>query len=338
MSELHKKSIVAIGHDHTMIGVMTRREQGEQAVFSNHVAPLIRYGGVDVLGLVVGGDRPRPEKGGGHPWWDTHALIDALWQEAEESSDTFAICQNGSDIDRTTAAGQLAVLLMLEGGRPITEGPGEDPLVNLRTLYRLGVRGVQFLGSGWNALVNATPEAEMSEGLSQLGVDVVREMNRLGMVIDLAHVPDDDSLFWDIVEISEAPLIASHHSVRKVNEIPGALGDEGIKAIAGKGGVVGITFSSKQLNTTVEHATLSDLLRHIDHIAALVGTDYIGLGPDFGELRHVGLDSQSYYIEGVHDLARIPRVTESLLKTGYSDIDVRKILGQNFLRVYQQVV
>jgi hypothetical protein len=101
LPELHRKSVVVIGHDHAMIGVMTRREQGERAVFSNNVAPLIREGGVSVLGLVVGGDRPRPEKGGGHPWWDSLALIDTLWQEAEESCDTFAICLNGRDIDRT---------------------------------------------------------------------------------------------------------------------------------------------------------------------------------------------------------------------------------------------
>lgn len=329
---------MVIGHDHAMIGVMTRREQGERAVFSNNVAPLIREGGVNVLGLVVGGDRPRPEKGGCHPWWDSLALIDALRQEAEESCDTFAICLNGRDIDRTMAEGKFAVLMMMEGGKPIAEGPGAVSLVSLRTLYRLGVRGVQFLGSGWNALVDATTEAEMSQGLSQFGKDVVREMNRLGMMIDLAHVSDDDPMFWDIIERSEAPLIASHHYVRRVNEIPGALGDEGIKAIADKGGVVGITFASKQVNTAVEQATVTDLLRHIDHIAALVGTDYVGLGPDLGELRYVGLDSQSYYIEGVHDLAQIPRVTEALLKTGYSDTDVGKILGQNLLRVYQQVV
>jgi membrane dipeptidase len=196
---------------------------------------------------------------------------------------------------------------------------------------------VQLLGSGWNALIDAASKDEKSQGLSQIGKDVIREMNRLGMLIDLAHVSGDDPLFWDILETSNAPPIASHHSVQGVNKLPGSLSDEGIKAIAEKGGVVGITFASNQVNPAVEQATVADLIRHIDHISALVGTEYIGLGPDFGELRHVGLDSQSYYIEGIHNLAQMPRVAESLLKTGYTDTDVGKILGQNFLRVYGQV-
>lgn len=321
-----------------MIDVMVRREHGEQAVLSSIIAPQIQKGGINVLGLVVGGDRPRPEKGGGHPWWDSLALIDALWQEAEESNNTFAICLNRKDIDQTIAEGKFAVLMMMEGGKPVAEGPAADSLDTLRTLHRLGIRSIQFLGNSWNALIDAASKDEISQGLSQFGKHVVREMNRLGMIIDLAHVSDDDPLFWDILETTKAPLIASHQCVGRVNKITGSLSDQGIKAIAGKEGVIGITLASKQVNMAVEQATVTDLIRHIDHIAALVGTDAIGLGPDFGELSHLGLDPQRYYIEGIHGLAQIPLVTEVLFKSAYTDSDVRKILGYNFLRVFQQVL
>jgi membrane dipeptidase len=336
--ELHRQALVVVGHDHTMIGTMARRERGERAVFANYHAPLAREGGVDVIGLVIGGDRPRPAKGGGHPWWDSLSLIDAVWQEAEQSCDTLVICLNCSDIDRAAAEGKVAVLMTMEGGRPVAEGPGAKSMVNLRTLYRLGLRGLQLLGQGWNPLVDAAEGAEVSEGLTSFGKAVVREMNRLGMVIDVAHISDDDPLFWDVIEASEDPVIDSHDCVRGANDVPHNLSDEGIKAIAEKGGVIGVHFMSQRVSAAVDQATVDDLVGHIDHIAALVGIDHVGLGPDLAELELVGLDPGSYYIEGVQSLAHLPRVTEVLVRRGYSDEEVRKVLGENFLRVYGHVM
>ncbi len=193
--ELHEQTVVVVGHDHTMIGVSAWREEGKGRAFSERYAPLIRKGGVDVLTLVVGGDRPRPAKGGGHPWWDSLALIDGLWDEANESQDTLTACLNCDDIDQAVAEGKVAVLMALEGGRPVTEGPSARSLVNLRVLHRLGIRVLQFVGGGWNPLIDTAEDAQVSNGLSEFGRDVIREMNRLGMVIDVAHLTDDDPLF-----------------------------------------------------------------------------------------------------------------------------------------------
>lgn len=336
--ELHAKAVVVIGHDHTMIGVTARREQGERRAFSERYVPLIRKGGVDVITLVVGGDRPRPAKGGGHPWWDSLALIDGLWDEANESQDTLMVCLNCGDIDQAVAEGKVAVLMAMEGGRPVTEGPGARSLVNLRVLHRLGIRVLQLVGRGWNPLIDAAVDAEVSEGLSEFGRDVIREVNRLGMVIDVAHLTEADPLFWDVIETSEDPIIASHHSTRGANDIPSALGDEGIKAIAEKDGVIGIHFASEWVNAGVGQATVGDLIRHIDHIVKLVGVEHVGLGPDFAELEWLGMKSSEYYIAGVDSLAQVFQVTEALVESGYSDKEVKKILGENFIRVYRQVI
>ena len=157
--ELHSQATVVVGHDHTTLGIAARRERGERVVFSNHYAPLICQGGVNVIGLVVGGDRPSPMSEDHSPWWGSLSLIDMLWQEAEESSDTIRICLNNRDIDTTIAEGKIALLMTVEGARPFSQSFQSESLVPLRTLYRLGIRGIQLIGGDWNPLVDAPDDA-----------------------------------------------------------------------------------------------------------------------------------------------------------------------------------
>jgi membrane dipeptidase len=335
---LHEQSTVVVVHDHTMFSLAARRSRGERAVFSIYCAPRIRRGGVDVLGLVVGGDIPLLGIEPLDPWWGSLAALDMLWQEAEESSDTLKICLSCQDIDVAVATGRIAALVTMEGGLPVGERSNEGSLVNLRTLYRLGLRSLQFLGQSWNRLTDAAGEDRRSKGLTRFGVDVVREMNRLGMVIDMAHVPDPDPLFWDVMETSRDPIIDSHRCVRGANDIPRNISDERIKAIAETGGLIGIQFFSSTLaSETADRATVADVVRHIDHVVEVAGVDYVGLGPDFleSELMDRG---PGFYAEGIDDITKLPLVTEALVARGYSDEDVRKILGENILRVYRRVV
>jgi RimJ/RimL family protein N-acetyltransferase len=145
------------------------------------------------------------------------------------------------------AGNKVAVLATMEGALALGEGPCPESLVNLRALYRLGLRSLQFVGQGWNCLTDASGDEWPSKGLTPLGKDVVREMNRLGMVIDMAHVPDPDPLFWDVIEIGQDPIVDSHRCVRGANDIPRNITDERIKAIAETGGVVGLQFFSSTL-------------------------------------------------------------------------------------------
>jgi membrane dipeptidase len=279
---LHQQADVVAAHDHTMYGLAARRNLGERAVFTSSYAPLFHQGGVNVVGLVAGGDPPLLGIGTGDPWWGSLSLLDMLWQEANESCDTLAVCLTCQDIDRVVAEGKIAALATMEGGLALGVGPSLDPLVNLRTLHRLGLRGLQLVGQGWNCLTDASGDEWSSRGLTQLGKDVVREMNSLGMVIDMAHVPDPDPLFWDVVEISADPIIDSHRCVRGANDIARNISDERIEAIADKGGVVGLQFFSSTLASGMaDRADVKDLMRHIDHIVKVAGVDYVGLGPDF---------------------------------------------------------
>jgi membrane dipeptidase len=341
--DLHEQTTVVVAHDHTMFGLAAQRIQGERAVFTNQYAPQIHKGGVDVIGLVIGGDRPRLGNGPVDPWWGSVALLDMLWQEAEESSDTLKICLSYQDIDAAAAEGKIAALLTMEGALPVQEGPFPESLVNLRMLYRLGLRSLQFLGQGWNRIFDAPASAwtgsgqTRSEGLTPFGVDVVREMNRLGMVIDLAHLPDPDPAFWDVLETSQDPIIDSHSNVRGAYDVPRNLSDERIRAIAQNNGVIGLNLTSFWVSGETERATVDDLVRHVDHIAELVGVDHVGLGPDFVKVEVVGL-GPVHYIEGIEDVSKLPLVTEALVARGYCHEDIRKILGENFLRVFRRVI
>jgi membrane dipeptidase len=333
--QLREQAAVVVGHDHTMTGIAARRRRGERAVFSRHYAALFRKGGVNLVGLVVGGDFAHSVTGVSDPWWSSLFLVDMLWQEAEESRDTLAVCLNCQDIDAAIAERKIGVLVMMEGAKPVVEGPVAESLTNLRMLYRLGLRGLQFFGNGWNRLASEPGETGICKGLSPLGIEVVREMNRLGMVIDLAHISDPTPLFWDIIERSEDPIIDSHHNVRAANNVQDSLDDEQIRAIAQKGGVIGLLFTSQWINKAVARATVDDLIRHIDHIVELVGIDHVGIGPDLVDRDVKGLGPDYFILDSIEQL---DRMSDGLAKHGYSDADIYKVLGENFLRIYRQVI
>jgi membrane dipeptidase len=335
---VHERATVVIAHDHTMYGLAARRSRGERAIFTNTYAPLMRKGGVNVIGLVIGGDPPLLGIESADPWWGSLTLLDMLWREAEESCDTLAICLNGQDIDEALAGRKIAVLATMEGGLALGAGPHPASLVPLRALYRLGLRSLQFVGQSWNDLTDASGEAWSSKGLTPFGKDVVREMNCLGMVIDVAHLPDPDPLFWDVIECSQDPIIDSHRCVRGATDIPRNISDERIVAIAETGGVVGLQFFSSTLaGEAADRACVDDVVRHIDHIVHVAGMDHVGLGPDFLELALTDR-RPGFYAAGIEDITKLPAVTEALVRYGYADEDIRKILGENLLRVYRQII
>jgi membrane dipeptidase len=321
-----------------MYSLAARRRTGERAVFSNYYAPLARQGGVNVIGLVIGGDPPLPGIATDDAWWGSLELLDMLWQEAQESSDTLALCLNCKDIDEAIAEGRIAILATMEGALALDAGPHPESLANLRTLYWLGLRSLQIVGQGWNRLVDARDGEWPSRGLTPFGEAVIQEMNRLSMVIDVAHVPDPDPLFWDVVEISQDPIIDSHRCARAANDIPRNISDERIRAIAETGGVIGLQFFSSTLaSETGRRATVDDLLRHIDHVVEVAGVECVALGPDFLEPELLNR-APDHYAQGIDDITKLPRVTEELVRHGYSDTDVCMIMGENVLRVYERIL
>jgi membrane dipeptidase len=296
--------------------------------------------------------------------WLTRALtwVDALHEEVRKNPTDLEMAYTADDIERIRRAGKIAALLSLEGGHII-----QDSIPVLRNFYRLGVRYMTLAHFRTNNWADSATDQARHDGLSSYGKDIVREMNRLGMMVDISHV--SDKAFYDVLETSQSPAIASHSSLRAVCDIPRNMNDDMLRALAKKGGVVFINFNAAYLDkaaydvfdplrsardkeiadmmaknrTNPERFAMKraiqkkyreklpvvdkkTLLRHIDHAAKVMGVDHVGMGSDFD-----GISGMAP--KGVEDVSKYPELVKGLIELGYSDADIRKIMGQNMLRV-----
>jgi len=271
-----------------------------------------------------------------------NAIIDALEKQAKRHSARLEIAFSSEDVRRIVSSGKHAMLLGIEGGYTI-----EDNLENLRQFYRRGVRYMtltwSFSHSWADSAGDPLHDAEaLHGGLTDFGRKVVREMNNLGMLVDVSHVSDET--FWDTLAISRAPVIASHSSVRAIAPHPRNLSDDMLGAVARNGGVVMINFSVLYLDprkTTpwklawdwVVHpggseTSVSQVADHIDHVVRLAGVEHVGLGSDF--------DGAPFLPAGLQHVGELPHITLELVRRGYTAEDLRKILGENLLRVLSE--
>ena len=352
---LHDASVFVDAHHPVWNGFVQTKFRGGEHVFDALYAPRLREGGVDVINLVVAGDHTAQviDSASDFHFWDANKILDMLLSEEEEGSDSFVLCRNAGDIDRAMEESRIAILTTVAGGRPLEGKPNLNLLSNLRNLYRLGLRGVQLTGNGRNRLADGAAQARTKGGLTHFGAQVVREMERLGMVVDVAQLSDYG--FWHVLEHTGDPVIDSHSNAGAVCDHPRNLGDDRIRAMVERGGVIGLSFYAALVSDGPEKPTVEDLMRHVDHIADLAGgVDNISFGPNFsgfGTLtptqleKHPGwIEGINYgirendFIEGMDGVAGLPLVTEALVSRGYSEEDVGKILGGNFLRLYRRVL
>jgi membrane dipeptidase len=296
--------------------------------------------------------------------WLPRALevLDGLRQEVRANPKDIEMAATADDILRIHRSGKVAAVASLEGGHLIG-----DSIRILRLFYTLGVRSMTLAHFNTNNWADSMTDAAVHNGLSPYGKQIVREMNRLGMLIDVSHV--SDKTVADALETSRAPVIASHSSARAVADVPRNMTDNVIRSIAAKGGVVCINFSVAYLDKKaydtiwpvranrqqevrdvmaqhaddprrwdlargIEHryykmipkVDLQQLLRHIDHVAKLAGVDHVGVGSDFDGIAGM-------VPAGVEDVSKYPAIVRGLMDLGYSDEDVRKIMGMNLIRV-----
>ncbi len=296
--------------------------------------------------------------------WIPRALevIDAVHEEARRNGTEIEIADTADDIVRIRGAGKIAVLLGLEGGHII-----QDSLPVLRNFCRLGVRYMTLTHFKTNNWADSGTDKAVHNGLSAFGRDVVREMNRLGMMLDISHV--SDKTFYDALETTRAPVIASHSSARAICDIPRNMDDAMLRVLARNGGVIFINFSAAYLDRKAFDAfaayrderdremasmmalnqgnpqrwalkraiqqryrallpkvDLRAVLRHIDHVVKIAGADHVGLGSDFDGI-------SGMVPEGLEDVSKYPALVRGLIEMGYSDSDIRKIMGGNLLRV-----
>jgi membrane dipeptidase len=292
--------------------------------------------------------------------------IDAVRENVRKHANDIELARTADDVRRAHAQGKIAALMGVEGGHMI----GND-IRMVRIFADLGVRYMtlsHFYNDEW---ADSSTDKPAHNGLTEFGKDIVREMNRQGMMVDISHV--SDKTFYDALEVSKAPLIASHSSCRAICDHARDMSDDMIKALAAKGGVIQINYErsfidqaykdayDRETGGAVAHlsevtkncnndeacisremATLQKKLTaegklpqvswerivdHIDHVVKLVGADHVGLGSDFD-----GADMPA----GMEDCSKLPKITEALLRKGYSESDIRKILGENTLRVMEQ--
>ncbi|MCL5676552.1 MAG: dipeptidase [Firmicutes bacterium] len=317
---LHRRALVADTHADSIMAVVGGERRLIERSDKGHIDfPRLAEGGIDlqVLACFIEAEY-KPERA----LAQALRMIDAIHREVEASGGQVVLALSAGDAERAAEQGKQAVMISLEGGEPI----GLD-LAVLRSLYRLGVRLVGLTWNQRNAIADGVGELRSRGGLTTFGVELVKEMNRLGMLVDVSHL--SEAGFWDVLEVSSQPVIASHSNARALCDHPRNLTDEQIKALAKNGGVIGMNFFRGFVDRQAERATLERVLDHIDHIANLVGPIHVGLGADFD-----GADP----VVGLEDVTRVPAITAGLLQRGYKDEDVLAILGGNHLRLMRQVI
>ena len=235
--------------------------------------------------------------------------------------DRMVIATSPQEILEAKKNGKKAICLGIENGYAIGK-----QIENLRLFKEMGVSYITLCHNGDNDLCDSARGKQEWNGLSPFGKEVVREMNRLGLMVDVSHAAE--STFYDVLETSEMPIVASHSSARALCDHPRNLTDDQLKALAGRGGVAQVCLYKGFINEDAEKASLSDAIRHINHIVCVAGIDHVGIGSDFdGDGELIGCSATNELIN----------ITVRLLEEGYTEEDIRKIWGGNFLRVMRTV-
>jgi membrane dipeptidase len=361
--EIQRKSIVVDTHN-DILSFMTDENYdiGVSSVGKYHTdIARMKQGGLTAEFFSVYIDRKYVTQGGSAR--RALDMIDYVYRAAEKYPNDFMLAYSAADIRRAKRENKIAALMGIEGGHAI-----EDSLMALRDFYRLGVRYMTLTHNNTNNWADSCCDDAKHNGLSDFGKDVVREMNRIGMLVDVSHV--SDKTMSDVLDISSAPVIASHSSARALGDRTRNIPDELLRRFAKNGGVVMVNFfpgfidpkailasrerdvrlkpqmdalklqykdDAKKLEeeqnkllaaNPLPPTPLSVLIDHFDHIAKVAGVDHVGIGSDF--------DGVSSLPVGMEDISKLPNITYELLKRGYSERDVRKILGENFLRAFAE--
>ncbi len=248
-------------------------------------------------------------------------ILDSIRHDiVEKYPRDFALALSADDIEAAHRDHKIAALIGMEGGHPI-----ENSLRVLRDFYALGLRYLTLTHNITNDWADAGGDAGRHNGLSPFGKDVIREMNRLGMIVDISHVSEKTA--WDAVELSAAPVLASHSSCFAICPHRSNLRDDLIQAMAAKGGLIQINFVCQMLSEGT--ATVASVADHIDYVKKIAGIGAVGIGSDF--------DGTKCLPKGLEDVSKYSNLTRELLQRGYTAEQIRQIYGGNVLRLMRQV-
>ena len=366
---VHRRAIIVDMHADTTQRLVDENVDLEQRLSDGHFdAVRAKEGGLDAQFFSIWVEPELFGGGGAGAMNRADKQIQAVRDLATTHPGTWELATTAADVRRIAAAGKIAALMGMEGGYAI-----DEKIENVGRYYQMGVR---YLSPAWSVSTSwagsSGDEIGKTRGLNDFGKQVIREMNRLGLMVDVSHL--SDKAFWDIVNTSSKPVIATHSGCRAITNVPRNLTDDMIVALAKTGGVVNVIFypehiepgyAEKKKTVDTEIASLvqrasdaergdaahkklardrvrreeylkrlpavsvSRIVDHIDHIVKLVGIDHVGIGSDFDGIQAVPADMKS--------VADLPNLTEELLRRGYSESDIDKILGGNMLRVMEEV-
>ena len=365
--KLHFSSVVMDTHDDTTQRMLDPKfDLGERHSDGSIDIPRMKEGGLDGIFFSIW----LPSKVTG-PEAVKRAMdqIDAVREQVRRHPNELVLATTAEEVRAAKKQGKIAALMGVEGGHMIASDLGV-----LRSYAALGVRYMTLTHSGNDEWADSSTDKPVHNGLTDFGKDVVREMNRLGVIVDISHV--SDKTFYDALAVSKAPMFASHSSCRAICDAPRNMTDQMIKDLAAKGGVIQINYhvgflsqefrDAEKKDPTINEGISTELkkrcpdesnegcqliegdkitreyvaagklpkvdyakiIEHMDHAVKLAGADHVGLGSDFDGA------NMPY---GMEDATMIPKITEALLKKGYSESDIRKILGENTLRVMSEV-
>jgi membrane dipeptidase len=359
--EIHQKALVIDTHMDTLQRVLVRgADLGQRSANGQADLPRFKEGGIDAQFFSVW---PDPIYAPHHAARRTLQLIDAMYGVLSKYPDRIELARNAADVERIVASGKLVALMGIEGGHAI-----QNDLALLRMFHRLGVTYMTLTHTNTNDWADSSTDTSRWHGLNDFGRQVVREMNRIGMIVDVSHVSEET--VKDVLEVTTRPVIASHSSCFALSDHPRNLSDDALRAISRNGGVVGINFYPEFLDQNyrdrmkamrkdvvaeinephqvppakldglaaerlsllddpgIPHPPFDRILDHIDHAVKVAGIDHVGIGSDLDVIPTP---------EGMNDVTDFPKITRGLLERGYSEADIRKILGGNFLRVLRDV-
>jgi len=368
-ASIHRRAIAVDMHADTTQRLLDEQVDLEKQLPDGHFdAVRAKAGGLDAQFFSIWVEPQLFGVGGPQAVKRADDQIAAVRKLVESHPETWGLAISAEDIRKTAGEGKIAALLGLEGGYAI-----DEKLENVARYYSLGVR---YMSPAWSVSTrwagSSGDELGATRGLNEFGKNVIKEMNRLGMMVDVSHV--SDKTFWDIINTSTKPVIATHSACRAIADVPRNLTDEMIVALAKTGGVVNVIFypehlepgwseKKKEVDSEIsalvqqasaaepgdavhkklardrvrqqEYAkrlppvTVSRIVDHIDHIVKLCGVDHVGIGSDFDGVQATTAD--------LSNVSELPNLTRELLRRGYSESDVDKILGGNMLRVMEEV-
>lgn len=362
--KIHQDAFVVDGHNDAVQRIINGENLGIESAIGHIDIPRLKKGGIDATFFSVW---VPPQKEKKSYFKLAKRQIEAIREFSTQNKKDVFIIKNYRDIEYIQNSGKIGILISMEGAYPL-----EDKLSNLDYFYKLGVRSIMPTwnnSTGWATSAEEAQKNPTKKGLNELGKKFIRRMNELGIIIDVSHA--SENTFWDIINYSNKPIIASHSSVWKICPHWRNLKDEQIKALARNNGLIAINFAPqfldssyakkesglrKKFKPTIDSIRnswkgsalsrenyIGQLLKthyakilpdvktvvdHIDYVVKLVGADYVALGSDYDGIgiAPIGLDDASFY----------PNITKELMNRGYTEVDIRKILGGNFLRILKE--